>query len=528
MNLKSTMICCICKRILKDPVTLPCHCVVCNEHLHDDSAKNGSIQCLKCDKDFDIPLEGFAPNQLAESYLDKELHLNEEEKALKASLHCLIYQLDKLQSELKLKQANLDRISYDVFSDIRRNIDLRREELKSKIDEISLKMIEHTNALEKLYTTRARAIFPLGNQVDIENSSQKITEAFRLTNIILADVKSMQDGHEQTLGQLESKKAEFDSLRKEIRSLKIKSKQEFQANTCELLKPHGQRVLSCSNDGAGIKLWDLASKKRIKTFEGHSDAVTCLEFIDIYKFASGSKDKTIKIWDVREDKCLITLAGHTFEIVCIRGLNVAANSSKLASGSICDIRIWDVINGACLLSLRGHLNYISDLICLPSKTLVSCSWDDTIKFWNVSQGVCVKTLNHTGEVNCMCLLEDGHLAIGSEDGLIKIWDIERDEGTNILMGHTSTVWRLQCLENGELVSCSDDRTIKIWSVESATCIRTLTGHSSLVRSIRISENNLLISSSWDGTIKTWDLDKGECLQTIDDIEGNHIDDLILI
>ena len=62
MNRKSELIRNICKLILKDPVSLPCSHAVCVEHLRDGPVKNGSIQCLKCEKDFDLPRSGSEAN----------------------------------------------------------------------------------------------------------------------------------------------------------------------------------------------------------------------------------------------------------------------------------------------------------------------------------------------------------------------------------------------------------------------------------------------------------------------------------
>jgi WD40 repeat protein len=54
------------------------------------------------------------------------------------------------------------------------------------------------------------------------------------------------------------------------------------------------------------------------------------------------------------------------------------------------------------------------LTLLQDGTLVSGSWDKTIKFWNVNNGQCIKTLNgHTDWVNCLLLLKNGQLASGS-------------------------------------------------------------------------------------------------------------------
>ena len=48
----------------------------------------------------------------------------------------------------------------------------------------------------------------------------------------------------------------------------------------------------------------------IKTFTGHSDGVTCLQFNRKY-LMTGSYDTTIKIWKIDSGECVKTLTGHT-------------------------------------------------------------------------------------------------------------------------------------------------------------------------------------------------------------------------
>ena len=62
--------------------------------------------------------------------------------------------LDLLLSDLKQKHTNLEHIGFGRFSELRRQIDAQREELKAKIDEIAHKFIEKTKEKEKAYNSK--------------------------------------------------------------------------------------------------------------------------------------------------------------------------------------------------------------------------------------------------------------------------------------------------------------------------------------------------------------------------------------
>ena len=147
---KSDLICNICKSYLKNPVTLPCSCVICEDHLNDGTAKNGYIKCKKCRREFFIPENGFPPNESVKSILEKELNLNDGEKAIKKSIQESIHQLDAIQNQLKLKYSDLEVISHDHFKDIRHKIELERDTIKAKIDKLALKIIEEANEKESV------------------------------------------------------------------------------------------------------------------------------------------------------------------------------------------------------------------------------------------------------------------------------------------------------------------------------------------------------------------------------------------
>ena len=74
--------------------------------------------------------------------------------------------------------------------------------------------------------------------------------------------------------------------------------------------PNGQYVLSGSGDKT-LKLWEVASGRLIRTFEGHSRAVNSVAFSPDGRYAlSGSDDKTLKLWDVSSGRKIRTFKGQ--------------------------------------------------------------------------------------------------------------------------------------------------------------------------------------------------------------------------
>ncbi len=88
--------------------------------------------------------------------------------------------------------------------------------------------------------------------------------------------------------------------------------------------------------------------------------------------------------------------------------------------------------------------------------------------------------------------------------------------TRTLTGHKEWIRCIRRLtKNGSMVaSGSDDYMIKIWDLDTGECVRTLRGHEDSVTCFEMHEEKL-ISGSWDGLIKVWDLKKNECVQNLE-------------
>ena len=76
----------------------------------------------------------------------------------------------------------------------------------------------------------------------------------------------------------------------------------------------------------------------------------------------------------------------------------------------------------------GHTAIVNSLASLPNGLLSSCSYDSTIKIWDITSGQLKFTFDetnggHTYGVNSLAMLNSGLLASGSSDETMKTWDI---------------------------------------------------------------------------------------------------------
>ena len=75
------------------------------------------------------------------------------------------------------------------------------------------------------------------------------------------------------------------------------------------------------------------------------------------------------------------------------------------------------------LTLKGHLNCITCIKELAPGFIISGSNDGMIKIWNLERGVCIKTLNdHKSTISQILLTQKGTIVSVSHDGTIKIWE----------------------------------------------------------------------------------------------------------
>jgi WD40 repeat protein len=132
-----------------------------------------------------------------------------------------------------------------------------------------------------------------------------------------------------------------------------------------------------------VKIWD-SKWNLLLTYNGHSDIVAGLEYIDSDIIASGSCDQTIQIWSISngEKKRIINASAPVWS------LKVLSNRNHIACGlDNGNINIYNINTGGLIVILLGHTSWVMDFELISGRNLLASSSyisDTTVRIWDLT------------------------------------------------------------------------------------------------------------------------------------------------
>merc|ERR1712217_97876 len=138
--------------------------------------------------------------------------------------------------------------------------------------------------------------------------------------------------------------------------------------------PNGSFVLTCSQDNTA-KLWDAMTGACFRTLEGHSCNLRSLHCDATgTMIVTASEDRTAKLWSCPEKK-------------------PDSNATQPRKKETLADFPPAFANQSGARTLNGHTDFVCWGSFAPdSEHVVTASWDDTAKIWNVITGECELTL----------------------------------------------------------------------------------------------------------------------------------------
>lgn len=330
------------------------------------------------------------------------------------------------------------------------------------------------------------------------------------------------------------------------------------------LSSDGRFLLTAS--GYTVKLWEVATRKEVRTFAGHTDTVDAVAFSPDGRLilSGGGLETTVKLWETATGKEVGSLPdmgriealafspdGRRILIASGKGVitvwDLTADKMvhKFASDRRLDalalsrdgrlavtggrekvVRLWNVETGKELRSFRGHSEFIKSVALSPDGRLIaSCDRDGALKLWDVNSGsarsiVWASATDKAAgpfKFPSAVFLPDGRslLAINGQHSP-RVWDVTTGKELRRFAGKATGIERIAVSADGRFAvtaASGSSGALKFWDVATGEELPGFSGHGDLLQSVSFSpDGRFALTGGGDKTLKLWEMATGKALR----------------
>ncbi|PWT90984.1 MAG: hypothetical protein C5B54_06210, partial [Acidobacteria bacterium] len=293
---------------------------------------------------------------------------------------------------------------------------------------------------------------------------------------------------------------------------------------------HDGKTLASGSYFGTVKLWEVRSRRELRTLKHNENGLTLLLSINTPSDASKAEairalafspddhilataQMKIKLWTVADGQEIKTLAGHS---ISITSLAFSPDGRTLASGSNSEIKLWDVASGRELKTLRVSGNVYCLAFSSDGKTLAGGTDYHNISLWDVSTYRELRSWFLAGRLMALLFMPDQR-TLASSAFYIEFWGARNGRHRRSLPPEVFTNEHSAAFTpDGQILATSNESaTITLFDTVRGQRLKTLAGHTDEVKSVSFSpDGKLLASGSKNGTIKLWDVPAGRELATL--------------
>ncbi len=205
-----------------------------------------------------------------------------------------------------------------------------------------------------------------------------------------------------------------------------------------------------------------------------------------------------------------TFKGHTEPVYSV---GFTPDGKYLVTGSFDNtIKLWDLATGKEAKTYGGPTGHQKMVMCVAvspdGQLLASGSIDNTLKIWDVPLVAPSKVLPASEAVNAVALSPDStKLAFGSKDGQVKLVNAADFKELFKLEGHAGPVTGIAFSPNGQTLATSGaDKSLRFWNLANGQLLGVISAHSAPASAVAFSTNSVqAFSTGEDGYLRVWQL-----------------------
>jgi WD40 repeat protein len=545
-NIKTNFSCSLCNTILKDPVQLPCGISVCLEHIRN--LRENFLKCHSCNQDHVVPQKGFDTNVDLKKKIESDAHLSEAEKHCKNSIQEMFQKLFDLLEDTVLKFNEFECFNHDHFTELETQIELQRENLKIKIDELSQEVINSVKEKRKHFARESTKVVNVEELKGmIERKKENSLENFRQLELSTATIEAMQVDLNENLKDIQRKFDIFENLKMLVQSIAFDSTNHFNGN--DFGRIYGEEDYLVKANENGCEIWNIETNKRVKKFifltngNEDNDSENSLIYAIDYKVVQKSNllvlgsDSILRIYDLKTDSLpdsishfatpckLIKSFGIKDTIKCfaINKTTVVASEREALTNKNINLYFYNIESGKLdkMIKLK-KFNFV-DIIGLLENGNVLCALNGRVRLIDYNTGNVIRKYSAKDDDRHSSVLLANEVFASSSEDEIRIWNIETGHCIGEIQGDFEYAQDFLLTNDGRLICCltyydeleKTGSVIKIWdSLKNYEYVKTIKSDRCICK-LKLLGQDKLVGLDDEAVIKIWNIDTGVCINTLD-------------
>lgn len=256
--------------------------------------------------------------------------------------------------------------------------------------------------------------------------------------------------------------------------------------------------------GSTLQLWDIVSERCIREFGNPKNQINHVAFSNTNKFVYSSSNQ-LQEWDIETGE----LSRETEEGP-IRCFALSPDGSQICCAIRSDIIVLSLSSFEIEFSLIGHSENVNSISFVREGShLLSGSDDGLVKLWNLADGVCVRTMGtDIRSVQCICPTQNSRFVLSATGGSAHLWEIETGKRIHILRDFIGSVVSISITTDGRFaISTHMDGALKVWQLSTGKCIHSIENEKyPIMASVLLMNDCQLITGDYSGKMKFWELD----------------------
>jgi RNA polymerase sigma factor (sigma-70 family) len=299
------------------------------------------------------------------------------------------------------------------------------------------------------------------------------------------------------------------------------------------------KFLATSSTLPRVDIWDLASRKKLRSWDAHSMQVWYVAFSsDSRKLLTAGTEHKLRLWDVETGRQLQEFTPLDWKqnvigtpppaVLSPDGKLLALNelTERPQAGSkewkaritLRDVQTGKTVRQITCPSPEVAPNFARCFSALTftadGKQIITGGPDDFLRFWDPATGQEQRRLPlHPGLPSALTLSPDGRTlaAVLLGGTAIRLVDLSTGKTLVLSSGHQMRVSATALTRDGRAaVTTGYDEALLIWDVQSGRTRRRLEGHTGPIHSLWLGgDGRTLYSAGWDRTLRVWDLVTGQ-------------------